>query len=821
MADTTPFDLNDSIFDGIRADLNLTQDEIDLINGSSVLISLLRNFASKPGRTLDYNPSSNAYNPRTKNIGMYYTGTNFVRTLGHELGHFYDQEIQTDLTTNWSDFDDIISNEMDEAQATAMSFIIRQQILTSTGTDIGISNRIGRFLPDGTDTQAGQDAELTHLQATFGSQVSSAISLDNCWTLATEIAKDIWGKNFLTRPRGETNRWEDRLEETYEDNGKDIPIFLQDSERIFQSAELQEDGTHKFTFQDQDTNHTERTWIYESRNGDDGDNLVTGTESVTDDYLIGGAGNDIIYGDWQETDAGNDTLDGGLGEDHLYGMDGDDILDGGADADLMEGGDGFDTYYATDGDIIRDSDRDGVVYFGEGNGEVHSGEPLRGGEQTEAGSDTYIGGGRTYTWSDNGTLTVSDDTSTSTITIEDFENNALGIYLKPKDDDDDKPDSPPPQDPPQPRRGGDPLVLDLSGNGIITTGLDAGIYFDHDGDGFQELSGFINAEDALLVLDRNNDGIINDGTELFGDSTILSNGERADNGFQALREFDENNDNVIDENDSYFSQLKLFQDLNQNGKTDEGELFSLAEKKIAAINLTYENSPYVDRFGNAHRQIGSFVTEDGETFTMTDVIFRTNYTLTKAEELPVADAIAALPDAKGYGTTYDLRQAMVRDEGLVLQGLVEEFVNCAERETRLDLVDRILMVWTGQEDGELTENKKNAILDSFFGTPTNGLWSLDPNRYEQHKATVFYQLMRQTHLSSFFANVTYVKDTKTNTWLGLYKHCVPVLARMVNEDPEGSADLVQDVVQAISGLNPYSVYRRMDAYWFLRLCNSH
>ena len=250
-------------------------------------------------------------------------------------------------------------------------------------------------------------------------------------------------------------------------------------------------------------------------------------------------------------------------------------------------------------------------------------------------------------------------------------------------------------------------------------------------------------------------------------------------------------------------------------------MFSLAEKKIAAINLTYENSPYVDRFGNAHRQIGSFVTEDGETFTMTDVIFRTNYTLTKAEELPVADAIAALPDAKGYGTTYDLRQAMVRDEGLVLQGLVEEFVNCAERETRLDLVDRILMVWTGQEDGELTENKKNAILDSFFGTPTNGLWSLDPNRYEQHKATVFYQLMRQTHLSSFFANVTYVKDAKTNTWLGLYKHCVPVLARMVNEDPEGSADLVQDVVQAISGLNPYSVYRRMDAYWFLRLCNSH
>jgi hypothetical protein len=157
--------LNDSIFGEIRTDLNLTQTEIDLINGSNLLVSLLRKF-DQFGRTIYYNPGSNYYdqNPQgDHHIYISKTGTDFVRILSHELGHFYDQTEKSELTLSWSNFDDVISNDMDEAQATAMSFIVRQQILASTGTDIGISNRIGRFLPDGSVTQAGQDAELAHL----------------------------------------------------------------------------------------------------------------------------------------------------------------------------------------------------------------------------------------------------------------------------------------------------------------------------------------------------------------------------------------------------------------------------------------------------------------------------------------------------------------------------------------------------------------------------------------------------------------------------------------------------------------------------------
>jgi len=87
-----------------------------------------------------------------------------------------------------------------------------------------------------------------------------------------------------------------------------------------------------------------------------------------------------------------------------------------------------------------------------------------------------------------------------------------------------------------PRR--DPLILDLNGDGIKTTDVKAGAYFDHDGNGFAEQTGWVSPNDGLLVMDRNNDGIINDGKELFGDQTILNNGQRAANAFEALSDLD-------------------------------------------------------------------------------------------------------------------------------------------------------------------------------------------------------------------------------------------------------------------------------------------
>ena len=212
----------------------------------------------------------------------------------------------------------------------------------------------------------------------------------------------------------------------------------------------------------------------------------------------------------------------------------------------------------------------------------------------------------------------------------------------------------------------------------------------------------------------------------------------------------------------------------------------------------------MDKYGNLHRQIGSFVTESGEELTMTDVVFGMNRTLTTTDMLPVPEDIVALPDARGYGTTYNLHQAMVRDGSGRLKTLVAEFVAAADPAARLALIDQILFVWTGQSEGEVTERKQNTVLNAFFGTSVGDQWSMDPRRYEQHKDTVYYQLMRASHLEWFFANVNYALNPQSNTYVGAFDNAVPVLAARLEGAGEQAYAMVQDVVRAIRGINPYN-----------------
>ena len=407
---------------------------------------------------------------------------------------------------------------------------------------------------------------------------------------------------------------------------------------------------------------------------------------------------------------------------------------------------------------------------------------------------------------------IKRDSDGKEISIEekDGDGNPIDSHEAPVDDlgnpdSSPQPSPPPPIAPPPPPRRGDPLVLDLGGDGIITTGLDAGIHFDHDGDGFKELSGFVNSEDGLLVLDRNEDGKISDGNELFGDSTKLIDGSIAQHGFAALSEFDDQKDGKIDKNDAIFEKLRIFQDFNQNGKADEGELFSLDEKKIASLNLTYEDSSFVDKFGNIHRQLGTYLTDSGEERTMTDVVFALDRTYTTTEMLEVPEDIAALPDAAGYGTTYSLHQAMVRDNSGELQELVENFVASNRRDERLDLAEKILFVWTGQDDSASTDfSKEIKVLDSFFGTELGENWLRATNRFDQVKDTLVYQLMRESHLKHLFNSVYYTYEEAADSWVGNFQFSLPIFSRMLEVDHLGGIELAQDLVQSIRGINPYN-----------------
>ena len=130
----------------------------------------------------------------------------------------------------------------------------------------------------------------------------------------------------------------------------------------------------------------------------------------------------------------------------------------------------------------------------------------------------------------------------------------------------------------------DPLVLDLNGGGISTVGIDPvnPILFDHNADGVRTGTGWLGAGEGILTLDINGNGTVDSGRELFGDNTILTRasdprvGQMAANGFDALRDLDANADGKIDSADAVYSQLRIWQDVNQDAVSQATELQTLA-----------------------------------------------------------------------------------------------------------------------------------------------------------------------------------------------------------------------------------------------------
>ncbi|MBF0804229.1 hypothetical protein IR141_07740 [Neisseria sp. 19428wB4_WF04] len=139
-------------------------------------------------------------------------------------------------------------------------------------------------------------------------------------------------------------------------------------------------------------------------------------------------------------------------------------------------------------------------------------------------------------------------------------------------------------------------------------------------DGIRTSTGWVSADDGLLVIDRNGDGIINNGGELFGDSSVLQNGEHAAHGYAALAGFDSNSDGLIDNKDEKFAALKVWRDLNQDGISQEGELFGLAELGIQSLDLAYQNTDIRLDNGNTIAQKGSYTLSDGRKREMGDLL---------------------------------------------------------------------------------------------------------------------------------------------------------------------------------------------------------
>ncbi|MFM7086223.1 MAG: calcium-binding protein [Cyanobium sp.] len=269
-----------------------------------------------------------------------------------------------------------------------------------------------------------------------------------------------------------------------------------------------------------------------------------------------------------------------------------------------------------------------------------------------------------------------------------------------------------------------PLVLDLDGDGIETLALEsAGVLFDLDDDGRMNTCGWVAPDDALLVWDRNGDGRIGSGAELFGNHTRLADGSRAAHGFEALAALDADHNGRLDDGDPAWERLALWRDRNSDGQQDPGELFRLSEAGIDALPHQFRAGSGLDAQGNDLREVGQYRHRDGHWQMMADVWFASlSPPLADAVEPGPSDLEAAapgplpelrplldlpepesevipgrLPNIKGIGAVDSLRRTMRQDSSGRLRQCLEQWL-LADAQGRAELIPDIIYHWTGVAD---------------------------------------------------------------------------------------------------------------------------
>lgn len=358
----------------------------------------------------------------------------------------------------------------------------------------------------------------------------------------------------------------------------------------------------------------------------------------------------------------------------------------------------------------------------------------------------------------------------------------------------------------------DPLVLDLDGNGIID--IQAingykGAMFDHDGDGIATATSWIGSKDGLLVFDKNNDGIINSGRELFGDSTLIDNDTLAKHGYEALAKFDDNHDGVIDVNDTAFGSLKVWQDKNGDGISTFDELIGLSSLGIDRLFL--EHSDVNQVFDNATIIKQGKFSQNGKEQLMADMGFNQNTIYSRhTDKIELTDAQKGLPTLNGMGRLRDLRQASALSDKLT--DILTQYQTATTKTAQLALLPALIQAWSDTDKDKddsftpmfsqamirtpsagigLTPTQANtlstfsidialqsklakladkiAILDSFAGTKTDKLYIANHSQAEQildsidktyHSLqdSVYQSLLTQTRLSPYFEKIALVFD---------------------------------------------------------------
>ena len=269
----------------------------------------------------------------------------------------------------------------------------------------------------------------------------------------------------------------------------------------------------------------------------------------------------------------------------------------------------------------------------------------------------------------------------------------------------------------------DPLIIHLSQEeNIVLSMLDEGVNFDLDNNGFAEKTAWIGKEEGFLAIDLNKNGQIDNGGELFGDRFLMDDGKISSSGFEALESLNENDDKVIDKEDSLFSELLVWFDSNHNGLTDESEIKTLDELEIISIGFNSVSD------GTIH--VESNVLESESAFVM----FNNNMTRKISEFwFPVNTVDTTHDGTATVGNVPDFKQALANDEDGTLTELFGKFETENNIGRKRYYLKQILYKITGAEDIDINSRGGNIdardlhVIEQFMGTEFEGVNGKNPN----------------------------------------------------------------------------------------------
>ncbi len=254
-----------------------------------------------------------------------------------------------------------------------------------------------------------------------------------------------------------------------------------------------------------------------------------------------------------------------------------------------------------------------------------------------------------------------------------------------------------------------PLVLDLDGDGIETISVNnSNVMFDLDADGRRNVTGWLNGDDGFLIMDRDGDGLVDDGGEMFGNSTAKYDGTGvARDGFAALAQEDSNGDGVVNILDANWGNLRIWRDVNQDGISQADELFTMDEAGIRSIDVNYM-AGQSSQNGNTLYGTGSYTNAEGDSHYMTDAwfeqdTFNSEHTNNNGHSntVEIPDDMAGLPNMHGSGAVRDLLEAAAEAEAKNPESQLKEFLeqySAGTRAEQMALLDDLLYAWANTSE---------------------------------------------------------------------------------------------------------------------------